>query len=64
MPKKTHHPKDSNLPLSLRLDPELSKKVAEASEKTKLSRSDVARLAMDRGLKILVDQLTQPLAAA
>jgi predicted transcriptional regulator len=62
MPKPKHT--KSPPPLSIRLDAELMKNVDDAAVKTKLCRSDVARLAMERGLKIVVAQLTGVPAAA
>lgn len=64
MPKaKAPHVK-TNEPLTIRLGDELSKDLAEAVSTTKLSRSDVARLAIERGLKIVVAQLTSPVSQA
>lgn len=47
----------TNQPLSLRLDDDLLAEVDAACTETKLSRSDVARLSIERGLKVLLAQL-------
>lgn len=52
-----------NKPLSLRLGEKLNVELAEAEEETGLSKSDLARLAIQRGLKILREQLKQEVAA-
>jgi len=44
-------------PMSLRLPPELAKELDAAAEETHLSRSDLARLSIERGLKVLLAQL-------
>ncbi|GAA5139252.1 hypothetical protein GCM10023213_19650 [Prosthecobacter algae] len=53
-------------PMSLRISNELSEDIETASVETGLSKSDIARLALERGLKILRAQLkgTTPEAAA
>lgn len=50
-------------PISLRLSPELEDEFAKASAELGLSKSDIARLAIERGLKVLIAQLKQPVAA-
>jgi predicted DNA-binding protein len=50
-------------PLSLRLSAELEEDVAKAEAELGLSRSDIARLAIERGLKVLRTQLTAPVLA-
>jgi predicted DNA-binding protein len=47
-------------PLSLRLSPELECEVSKAEAELGLSRSDIARLAIERGLKVLRTQLRAP----
>lgn len=47
---------DSQL-LSLRISPELSEKIAAGASATKLSRSAMLRLAIDRGIDRLLEQL-------
>lgn len=44
-------------PLSLRLDDDLLSSLEAAEEETNLSRSDLARLSIERGLKLLLAQL-------
>lgn len=63
MSKRTHAP---NPPLAtitdkvvhLRIPQDLDSKAAEVAAKVGLKKPDTMRLAMDRGLAILVDQLT------
>lgn len=51
-------------PISLRLDAELNSDLEQAMVITKLNKSDLARLSIERGLKIVIKQLTtQPLEA-
>lgn len=52
-------------PISLRLDAELNSDLEEAMVITKLNKSDLARLSIERGLKIVLKQLTtQPVEVA
>lgn len=51
-------------PLSLRLDDELNDELETAMQATRLSKSDLARLSIERGLKIVLKQLTTPVAEA
>lgn len=51
-------------PLSLRLNPEMDTMLADASRRTRLSKSDVARLSIERGLGILLKQLEAPVSEA
>lgn len=51
-------------PTSLRLGEDLDKALDEAARSTGLSKSDLARLAIERGLPVLRRQLTQPVEAA
>lgn len=44
-------------PLSLRLDDKLLAALEAAESQTSLSRSDLARLSIERGLKLLLAQL-------
>jgi len=50
-------------PISLRLDGELNSELESAMAQTKLSKSDLARLSIERGLKIVLKQLTMEVAA-
>lgn len=50
-------------PISLRLDAELNAELEGAMAQTKLSKSDLARLSIERGLKIVLKQLTGEVAA-
>lgn len=60
---KTKH--TTAAPISLRLDPELNRDLEDAMAVTKLNKSDLARLSIERGLKIVIKQLTtQPLDVA
>lgn len=49
--------------LNLRIPRELDAKAAEVAAKVRLKKSDTMRLAIDRGLDVLVDQL-KPASAA
>lgn len=44
--------------LNLRVPADLDAKAQDIAEKVKLSKSDAIRLAMDRGLDVLLQQLT------
>jgi len=58
-------PTTPNAPISLRLDAELNSDLEQAMLLTKLNKSDLARLSIERGLKIVIKQLTtQPLETA
>lgn len=58
-------PTNPNAPISLRLDAELNSDLEQAMVLTKLNKSDLARLSIERGLKIVIKQLTtQPLEVA
>ena len=50
----------SNNVMTIRLDGDLERDLTEARALTKLSRSDLARMSMERGLKILMQQLNAP----
>jgi predicted DNA-binding protein len=63
MSDKASDEKRLGRPLSLRLSPELEEEVAKAETELGLSRSDIARLAIERGLKILKTQLTTQVGA-
>lgn len=58
--RPTHTP----APISLRLDEELNTDLEQAMALTKLNKSDLARLSIERGLKIVIKQLTTPLGDA
>jgi hypothetical protein len=59
-PKNTAKPQDKTVVMPLRITPELAQSLADASEKTKLSQQDVARLSLARGIDMLISQLTTP----
>jgi hypothetical protein len=59
-PKQLKQPQ----PISLRLNAEMETTLIEASRRTGLSKSDVARLSIERGLSILLKQLETPVAEA
>lgn len=50
--------------ISIRLDDDLQQSLDDAMSSTKLSRSDLARMSMERGLKVLMAQLNAPVAPA
>ena len=54
--EKAKRPEGKNVPL--RVPDELAEQIDEAARATKLSKQDVMRLSMERGLGILVKQLT------
>lgn len=60
MHKAARNRKETNQPLSLRIGDKLRKELREAKETTGLSESDLARLAMERGLPLLIARLAQP----
>ena len=59
-PKQLKQPQ----PISLRLNAEMDTTLVEASRRTGLSKSDVARLSIERGLGILMRQLESPVSEA
>lgn len=66
MSKRTHAtqpPTSSDKVLNLRIPEELDNKAANVAAKVKLKKSDAMRLAMDRGLDVLLEQLTAVPAA-
>lgn len=54
MPKKSAKPKPFTM---VRLVPEIAEKVRQAAEITGLPQAQVARLSIERGLKVLLTQL-------
>ena len=64
MMQSTTKPQEKSVVLPLRITPELAQSLADASEKTKLSQQDVARLSLARGIDMLISQLTTPPAVA
>ena len=67
MPKPTtakKQPRKAPVTYPLRLSEDLHNKVAAASATTSLSKQDIMRLSIERGLDILVSQLTSPASAA
>lgn len=60
MTKRTHASKPSTTDkvLNLRISEELDAKAADVAAKVKLKKSDAMRLAMDRGLDVLLEQLS------
>lgn len=58
-PKETEpKPALKGVAMTLRLDDELNDALEQAMKQTKLSKSDLARLSFERGLAIVVRQLT------
>lgn len=63
--KRQHRrPAAANNVISIRLDGDLQQSLDDAMSSTKLSRSDLARMSMERGLKVLMAQLNAPVAPA
>ena len=60
-PKKT---KADQVHVPLRMPADLDAKVDAASARTKLSKQDVMRLALERGIDVLIAQLTTPPATS
>lgn len=60
MSKRTHaiKPPTTDKVLNLRITEELDTKASDVAAKVKLKKSDAMRLAMDRGLDVLLDQLS------
>ncbi len=58
-----HDKRPANNVISIRLDGDLQQSLDEAVSTTKLSRSYLARMSMERGLKVLLAQLNAPIAA-
>lgn len=54
---------EGHVSVPLRMPRDLALKVDQASERTKLAKQDVMRLSMDRGIDVLLAQLTNPPAA-
>lgn len=59
-PKQTN----SATPISLRLDDDLNNDLEQAMVVTRLNKSDLARLSIERGLKIVLKQLTTQVEVA
>lgn len=55
--------KSGKVQVPLALPEELAAKIDAAASEVKLSKQDTMRLALERGLPLLVAQLTQPVAA-
>ena len=65
MPKPTPTtPPKAPVTYPLRLSKALDQKVTDAAAKTTLSKQDVMRLSIERGLDILIAQLPTPASAA
>lgn len=62
--RKTRKKPASPAPVSVRLGEVLEGKLDQAVVKTGLSKSDLARLSIERGLGILLAQLESPVAEA
>lgn len=58
MAKKTEPQRPENVSIPLRMPAALADRIGEASKKTQLAKQDVMRLSLERGLDILVEQLT------
>jgi flagellar basal body L-ring protein FlgH len=50
--------------ITIRVDDDLRDSLNAAATTTKLSRSDLARMSMERGLKVLLAQLSTPVPPA
>lgn len=61
--KQHRRPAASNV-ITIRVDGDLQQSLDEAMSSTKLSRSDLARMSMERGLKVLLAQLNAPMPPA
>lgn len=48
--------------ITLRIKPELNEKIGETAIQVGLKRSDVLRLAIERGMDVLLEQLGHPVA--
>jgi hypothetical protein len=59
----TKTPTTNDKVLNLRIPGDLDDKAAEVAAKVKLKKSDTMRLAMDRGLDVLLEQLSAAPAA-
>lgn len=57
MSKKTSQRRPESVSVPVRLSTELDAKIDQASRSTNLSKQDVMRLSLERGLKVLVSQL-------
>lgn len=62
--RRTKKAKPAGVHVPLRMSAELEAKVESASEKVNLSKQDVMRLAIERGLEVLITQLTTPPATS
>lgn len=62
MSRRDSQPEES-VSVPVRMPKALAERVTKASEKTKLAKQDVMRLSMERGIDILVAQLSTPPAA-
>lgn len=63
MPAEKHRQRQQII--SLRIPPEIAVKAAAAAKKLKMKKSDIYRLATDRGIDVLLEQLlshTKPAA--
>lgn len=58
--KQTHKTSAAMNVLTIRLDADLERELTDAVTTTKLSRSDLARMSMERGLRVLLTQLSTP----
>ncbi len=60
---ETERRKPSKVQVPLALPEELANQIDEAALAVKLSKQDTMRLALERGLPVLLAQLTKPVAA-
>lgn len=60
---ETERRKPGKVQVPLALPEELAVQIEEAAAAVKLSKQDTMRLALERGLPVLLAQLTQPVAA-
>ena len=61
--KRTAKKQPARVNVPLTMNPDLAAKVDEAAAKTRLSKQDVMRLSIERGIEVLVSQLTSSPAA-
>ena len=58
--KRREKTRPDGVSVPLRMPAELDQKIEAAAEQVKLSKADTMRLALDRGLDVLIAQLTTP----
>ena len=58
--RRSRKSKEPGVNVPIRMPAELEAKIDAAAEKVKLSKADTMRLAIERGLDVLIAQLTTP----